>query len=279
MDSQIKTKLLIFRKILISIVIWIVFLLLFSILLGFFFKDASLLAPQFAFIMTSLFLIYLIDKKDYKSIGINDKNCINNAFYGIIGGVLITFLSVILMIFFADSIISNRDFNLSLIVYQMILFLLVAIGEELYFRGYILQIFDNLNNPNWSLFISTIFFALIHLLNPNSLSKPFLFLSIEIVNIFLLGFLFAIARFKSGGLIMPIALHFSINFIQSSIFGFVNGGKKMDSLFNIEVHRNSILNGSGYGLESSLILTIISISTIYFLKNKNYKYEKNIKNH
>ena len=162
---------------------------------------------------------------------------------------------------------------------QVFLFLLIALGEEWLFRGYLYGLYKSTIGVKTAIFLNSFIFAAVHLLNPHSLSKPLEHIIFEMVNLILLAVLMSLAREYSGSLWMPVGIHFAMNFLQSSIFGFLNGGKQVDSLFYL-VYENKILwNGAGHGLESSMIFTPVLFCSVLlmsflFFNNKDLGYNK-----
>ena len=139
---------------------------------------------------------------------------------------------------------------------QIVLFLLVGIGEELLMRGYYLRnLAEGLNFPRlgargalllaWVL--SSAIFGLAHLGNPhaNAVST----LSLALAGIFLgLGYLL------TGELAIPIGLHISWNLFQGNIFGFpVSGLASYTSFFAIEQGGPTFWTGGEFGPEAGLV--------------------------
>jgi uncharacterized protein len=145
---------------------------------------------------------------------------------------------------------------------QIVLFLSVAAGEEWLFRGYLFGLYQHTAGVRTAFILNTLLFTVIHLLNPSSLSRPTEHIVIEMINIFLMGFLMSQARLYTGSLWMPVGLHFILNFLQSTVFGFVNGGKEVDSLLGVSYVQLNVWNGASHGLESSLILTPVLLLAV-----------------
>jgi uncharacterized protein len=158
--------------------------------------------------------------------------------------------------------IAQVDWSWLTILAQVFLFLTVAAGEEWLFRGYIFGLFQRAIGNRTAVLINSLLFTAIHLMNPGSMSRPIEHIMIEMTNIFLLAFLMSQARMITGTLWMAIGLHFLFNFFQSTVFGFVNGGKEVQSLLEVSYSQMTVWNGASYGLESSLILTPVLLLTI-----------------
>lgn len=253
-------------KIPISIIVWGLLLLLFSMILVKISSDANLIAPQLAFIGTAFIMVAIFEKMHFLKLGFNRVRFFSFLYFGILIGIAITILSVLLIVLFSNIQVLDNDFNSSKVLYQLFLFFLLALGHEVYFRGYIMQIFISANKIKSGVIISSVLFTLVNLIHTDSFNKPLFCSIIEIINILLLGYLLAITRISSKGIWMPIGINFAINFIQSSVFGFNNVNEKMDSILNMNIVDYTIFNGNGYCLESSISLTVITVGFIYLLK-------------
>src|SRR5690625_3487599 len=89
-----------------------------------------------------------------------------------------------------------------------LLALIIAISEELLFRGII--------QTTFGYFIASLIFALVHL---RYLKKPVLFLSVLLLS-FYIGFLFKI----TGSLLVTITMHFTIDFLLGLMIRFQKWG-------------------------------------------------------
>lgn len=104
-----------------------------------------------------------------------------------------------------------------------------------------------------------------HIANPNySFFSAF--------ELFLSGIFLGISYIHMKNLIFPIALHFSWNFFQGTIFGFNVSGQNGYSLIKQKRSENNIWNGGEFGFEGSVIsmaLQIICIIILYlYFSNK-----------
>lgn len=79
---------------------------------------------------------------------------------------------------------------------------LPAVFEELFFRQVAIQVCRPLMSPGWVVMVSAVMFAAAHVMTP--LSMPF---------VLVLGIILGRAYFESGGLALPITLHFLYNLV------------------------------------------------------------------
>ncbi len=214
-------------------------------------------------IMLWLFMKF-IDKQPLIEIGLETKGRLKEFNYGIILGLLIMAFAYVFLYLIGEIVFKNYNFDLQKIFLSIVLFMGVSIFEEVIFRGYMLKNLLESFNPYVALFISSIFFSLIHGSNPNVTT-------LGLCNIFLAGFFLGASYIFTKNLWFPIALHFSWNFFQS-MFGFKVSGLDSYSIIDFSIPENNLLNGGEFGFESSFLsIIILFIGTFiiwnYFKKN------------
>lgn len=147
------------------------------------------------------------------------------------------------------------------------LFILVALSEEILFRGYVQGLLRNHYGANVAIIHSSILFALLHMMNPGILSTPF-----TLINIFLIGIFFAVTREMTGGIWLPIGFHLTWNFFQGNIFGFAVSGTDSKTIISITSQGNSFISGGEFGAEGSILATmIILIACIIVIRKRKSK--------
>lgn len=123
----------------------------------------------------------------------------------------------------------------------------VAFGEEVTFRGYIVQNLREEWGSLVALLVSSFLFALLHGLNPN-------FTPLALVGIALAGVFMAYGYFLSGSLWLPIAFHFSWNFAQGPLFSFPVSGLASEGLLIVEwSEAPPFLTGGAFGPEGGVV--------------------------
>lgn len=141
-----------------------------------------------------------------------------------------------------------------------LLALVIALNEEILVRGYILNNLMRSMKPFLALLVSAGLFTGLHAFNPGM--TP-----IGVLNLFLAGLLLGVTYLKDQQLAFPIGLHLSWNYAQGPLFGFDVSGLsiKHGSLLRTWSDGPSYLTGGGFGLEGSLLLSILQITLIIVL--------------
>lgn len=224
--------------------------------------------------LTACLMVLLFERKNKFDIGWKDRFAVQNVFTGIVMSMIVMTITMFFMLLTGKVALQEQFFGWNLILFHVFLFLMIAIGEEWLFRGYFFGLYQTKIGTKTAIFLNSILFTAIHLINPESFSRPIEHIVIEMANIFLISLFLSMTRLFSRSLWMPIAVHFSINFLQSAIFGFANGGKEVESLFSLVYEELTVWNGSGYGVESSFIFTpvlVLANVTLFVLYKRKCK--------
>ncbi len=139
--------------------------------------------------------------------------------------------------------------------------------EEILIRGIMFRILEEWLGSWISLLISAFIFGFMHIGNEGA--SAFIAISIAVEAGILLGAAFMYSR----NLWLPIAIHFSWNFVQGGIYGArVSGFKLPDSLVNAEIAGSELITGGAFGPEGSIqaltLCTIAGVTLLYFAYKK-----------
>ncbi|MDQ1772343.1 CPBP family intramembrane metalloprotease [Labilibaculum sp. A4] len=225
-------------------------------------STSSFLVIQFFGTIGTLLLIWLftrfIDRKKMIDLGLSFQKRAKDIIYGLLAGFIMMGAGSLILYFSGNLTFNSITFNLIGLAQSVVLFILVSINEEVFVRGYLLRNFMDSMNKYIALISSSLIFMALHLMNPNvSL--------VGITNIFLAGLLLGIGYIFTKNLWFPLALHFSWNFFQGPIFGFEVSGTSSSSLISQSIHGNEILTGGQFGLEGSIIATVLcSLGIVLF---------------
>ena len=147
------------------------------------------------------------------------------------------------------------------------MFLAVAVGEEMICRGVIFRWIDERWSTWIALLVSAVFFGWMHISNDNATWWSSLAIAIEA------GLLLGAAYKWSGSLWLPIGIHWAWNYTQGNVFGLaVSGSNAGNTVLVTTVNGPDIITGGAFGPEASIISVILgTLLTIIFLWNRYRK--------
>ena len=157
---------------------------------------------------------------------------------------------------------------------MFMLFLAVAVGEELICRGVIFRLIDERWNTWVALVVSALLFGFSHISNDNATWWSSLAISIEA------GLLLGAAYKWSGTLWVPIGIHWTWNYVQGNVFGFaVSGQNAGNTIFTTTTQGPDIITGGAFGPEASIIAVVFgALITIVFMANRYRHFSQYNKN-
>lgn len=230
----------------------------------------TLTKPYFNLFFTifTIIVVVLYSNRNFKKVIIFEKeNAVKKYVIGyLIGIILIT--AAFLICYFTKGLTFtfNKNVNIVFLLIYFIGFLIQGMSEELVVRGYTLGMMERYTSKKVAIFISSLFFGLLHLLNPN-------FGILPIINITLVGILFALIRMKTHSFWAIGAIHSAWNFFQGNILGIrVSGLSFDDSVLTTTYNTSmSLINGGEFGIEGGLASTIVLLIAIIYYYIKYYK--------
>lgn len=149
---------------------------------------------------------------------------------------------------YSELLRSETIFEASFIV--IVVAVVPAICEEVFFRGYVQKSFEFRIKPVWAALVTAIFFALYHF-NPYGL-----------IALIALGFFFGYSAYKSNSIFIPLILHFLNNFIAVMTY-FILGEE--------EFIQADVSDPSQIGTNLFLFIFFLLLFILYILLvNRNY---------
>ena len=162
--------------------------------------------------------------------------------------VLIMYLSGLYKV---DAFGTDKPFA---IVTAFFMYLMVAVGEEIIFRGVLFRWLDEKWGFLIALVISSLLFGLMHIFQPGATLWSSFAIAVEA------GLLLGAAYKYSGTLWLPIGIHWAWNFTQGNVFGFaVSGGDAGESLIQSSVQGPDLLTGGVFGAEASILAMMLGL--------------------
>ena len=231
-------------------------------------SDQKMILQFFQLIGTFLvlwFFMKYLDKERFIQLGFETKNKRSEFIIGIGIGAFIMCAGYFILLNLGEINFERINFDAKEITISIILFIIVAVSEEVFLRGYILKNLMVSFNKYIALIVSSILFSLMHGFNPNI----DLF---SLATIFLAGILLGLSYIHTKNLWFPIALHLSWNLFQTNL-GFNVSGQDLYSLVEFNIPENNLLNGGAFGFEGSILSVIAMVVTIigigfYYNKQK-----------
>ena len=181
--------------------------------------------------------------------------------FGLVLGPII-FLVILLMLLAAGlasvepGTIAGRELLTAFVTY-----LLVGFSEEVFARGWVLQVLEQGRGTRVAVVGSAAIFSLLHAFNPG-------FGLTALLGLFLAGLLFAQAYLVTRKLWLPIALHLSWNFSEGPLFGFPVSGLPGEGLLTVKPTGPEIVTGGAFGPEAGLVVIVgiaIASGALYLL--------------
>ena len=140
------------------------------------------------------------------------------------------------------------------LILAFFMFLMVAVGEEIIFRGVLFRWIDEKWGFAVALIVSSLLFGLMHIFQPGATMWSSIAIAVEA------GLLLGAAYKYSGTIWLPIGIHWGWTFFQGNIFGFaVSGGDAGSSLIQSSVQGPVILTGGAFGAEASVIAMVLGV--------------------
>jgi len=214
-----------------------------------------------------LLMVRFADKRSAASAGLMRRGLALETGLGLLGGALLFSLVIGALAALGAYHVNGINPHARFLV-PLLLFLLVAVSEEIVFRGYIFQTLEGRWGTGIALVVSALLFGLIHLTNPISgltlgqkLVGP-LFLVIEASIPMTAAFLLTRRMW------LPIGIHWGWNLFESAVYGSADSGLPATPLYTLLQSRLSgpfPVTGGAFGPEASVVCFVISTAAGLFL--------------
>lgn len=195
---------------------------------------------------------YIVQNRKPDSLGFTG-SILKNYSIGFLVGLAI-FSLIVTTSWSLDSVIIAKSDNIQVGTILLFLggWLMQGLSEEVMCRGFLLTTLSRRYSVSFSIFISSLIFAALHLFNDGISIISFL-------NIFMFGVFAALVFIKTNSLWICAAMHSAWNFAQGNIFGIsVSGLYNTPSLLKTTLDPSmSIINGGSFGSEGGIATTII----------------------
>lgn len=224
-------------------------------------EDISMLIQLYESVLgIGLVILYCcgIEKRTIMSMGFMKRHICKQYIKGVCVGALLISAIVLMGVLFNTFVFDGSNVNLDKKIILLFFggFLLQGGYEEMVFRGFFMISIIRKNTILAAVMANSLLFGLTHGLNNG-------FQVLALFNLILFGIFESIYLLKTGNIWGVSAIHSMWNFIQGDIYGFnVSGMAQSRSLFTFKINNCEILSGGTFGLEGSLLTTIVLVSAI-----------------
>jgi membrane protease YdiL (CAAX protease family) len=132
--------------------------------------------------------------------------------------------------------------------------------EELAFRAILFRIVEEKLGSWVALFVSSLFFGVAHISNPNATLFSSIAIAIEA------GILLGAAYMLTRRVWFAVGIHIAWNYVQGAVFGIAVSGGEVKGLISSHLEGDELFSGGAFGAEASLItLLICTLAGVFFL--------------
>jgi membrane protease YdiL (CAAX protease family) len=207
--------------------------------------------------LTVIFRRY-IDRRSVKSMGFQWQSFQPDALTGLCLGIALLGLGTLMLLAMHNLEWTDVHFKPADVFIGLVLMALIALTEEMVFRGYILNNLMESMNKWMALGVSAALFTMAHGTNPG-------ITFIAAINLFLAGLLLGINFIYTRNLWFAVCFHFSWNFIQGPVLGYEVSGLPLQSVLQPSLRGSWWLTGGSFGLEGSFVATGLFLLAILLL--------------
>ncbi|MED4685454.1 type II CAAX endopeptidase family protein [Bacillus mycoides] len=218
----------------------------------------------------AIFFIFLwirfVEKRSFSSIGFWKVQWMRQYLRGALIGFVFISIPVIVLVLTGIVKLQMQQITATAIfgiVGSLIAFLIQGATEEIIVRGWLFPVISVRSRIWVGIIVTSFLFGFLHLLNPG-------ITILSISNIILVGVFAAFYVLKDSSLWGICAWHSIWNWAQYNVYGFAVSGMTIYStpLFKPVTNGSEVLHGGSFGIEGSIITTImLSIASIILWKH------------
>tara|TARA_B100002049_G_scaffold177507_1_gene134701 strand:- start:294 stop:1046 length:753 start_codon:yes stop_codon:yes gene_type:complete len=207
----------------------------------------------------------IINKQSFTSLGLKLSGYKDDFIEGLLLGFGLTGLGFGVLYVFDFLLVEQVKFSLNNHLLYVFVFALVALGEEIAIRGFILQNLASSFNKYIALVLSS--FAFVYIRGWNNIDFgivagiPSPWAIVSLLNLFLVGILLGLYCFYKNNLWFPIGVNFSWSYFKTPVCGF----KEYDFGTNETIIRQNLRVSD---FEGSILFTVLIIAGIVFVHRR-----------
>lgn len=225
------------------------------------------------FVVSGVALLYwkLIEKKPLSEMGLTKH--FGNYFIGVAAGVILLALSVIAIVLTGSIQYQGIFENVDILMITLLFggFIVQGATEEILCRGIVLHALKEKTSVWIAIAVSTILFIIPHW--SSLFDGGTVYGVIGVANLVLISIIFSLLTVRLKSIWAACGLHSFWNAILYSVLGLNLSGndKNVTAIFNMKSVGENIWNGGEYGIEASVITTVILALAAALLWYKNRK--------
>ncbi|WP_066497724.1 CPBP family intramembrane glutamic endopeptidase [Abyssisolibacter fermentans] len=246
--------------------------------------DTMLLVKYYGFIIyivSTILYCKLVEKRSVNTMGFSKNNAIFSYIKGLVVAVIVLIIAIVAAMITGSISYIGVSKNIDIVLYIAYFggFFIQGMAEEVMCRGFLMTSLLKRTSVVTSVLVSSLVFAYPHF---STLFESGVIIGvIGIINLMLFSVFLSLYMIKDGNIWVSCAIHSIWNFLLAVICGInVSGSNQASSILAFSVNENLIiLNGGKYGLEASVLLTIILVLCIILIftrKKKKLSIEKPI---
>ena len=218
--------------------------------------------------LRGMYLFYA-NRNEVKSVfGIEISGKLIKAWVLFFGAILLLFISLTYINIIFDKVAVTRSGNFYALLTGFVTHLSTAVLEEFFFRLLLFcSLVEFVKSKTLILVIVSVLFSVFHF--PET--------TLTFSSYFLGGLMYGYAYLKFKNILVAVAIHFSWNFIQGTVFGYPVTGTRSDGVFELSIIPNLFFNGGDQGPEASMMgilvrILIVIIIYLYPYSSTNEKF-------
>ncbi len=208
-----------------------------------------------AVLVAAWVMVRFIDRRPFITLGFMPNHVVRDFVLGVCIGI--TWLGLSVLVLWIMGYVSLRPFfafSWSILGWAAFALVFNTLTQEVLVRSYIFQTIQSQTNFIWAIVISALLFMAMHV-------GVYAGAWLPAVNVFIAGVLFGVAYYLTGNLWLPMAIHFTWNFMLGPFLGLsVSGQNQLSSGWQMVTVIGPILwSGGSFGVEGGLIVTVTTI--------------------
>src|SRR6266487_1517488 len=220
------------------------------------FQDVAYYSKAVIVIPVLLLGARFFEKRSFAEVGFAPRHIVRNIFLGM--GISATVMSLTTLIlalagwYHIQSIQNGISDTIDTLLSGLLLYCVVAIQEEVIFRGILFRLLERGLGSWIALAISALTFGWFHIANPDASWISSLAIALEA------GITLAAAYMLTRNLWLCIGLHWGWNFFEGTVFGYNVSGNSPSVLVQSYTNGPSIWTGGDFGPEAGLVNLLLS---------------------